>query len=55
MERARVELKKYAEQLMLYRAKRLAEGKIWLSKWLRYHKVKRELRKIAKLQKYIDA
>jgi hypothetical protein len=50
---AKDRLRKYAEEIMQHRAMRLADGKIWLQKWLRYHKVKRELRKIAKIKKYI--
>lgn len=38
--------------VMEVRAYRLSNHRIWLKHWLRYHKIKREYRKLAKIMNY---
>ena len=40
------------DKVMAIRISRLKDGKIWLKKWLRFHKIKREYRKLARITKY---
>lgn len=54
MEKLISKLKKEVLEVMNHRADRLSRGKRFLGKWFRWHKVKRELRKVKKIRQALD-